>query len=570
ELTPHRRVRSARFAVESLLDFAWNARSPCRGTAARFARNTQRDLIRAGIHEESIGLLHQYKYDSVRSAEEVGPGTGYASEPATSPDREYPILLLSHARIQNGCTATFQGRPRSLLIWDESLISTTAKAMSVQEIRRVRNHAETDKPELLPHLDKIVSVIDAELAALKADPSRKPRLLAELLPLGEFVEAGETANSLSQHDKAASWLRDEVLNLLALISLPVSVLMTGNGDTGDGIVRYAITVPDELSNVAVLDASYVIRDLTQADASIVDRTTPEMLGYKSYSNVTVNQVKLATGKQAMSDSVEASKPAAHELQKVIDAVPPDECVLVFTFKDARQKLIRNLRQLGVNLDAMVEIDGKPRRRIEVLTWGQETSRNDLLHCRHVVMAGVLRRNPLELAAALSGQQRLGESPRLHTAGALRRLNVSEMAHSVLQGMNRGACRVMDGDGQAQRMKLTILVAGAGAGELREALQPVLPGVVWRVREPATKSPSRTQQARRAIATFLTETNENRVPVRALRGAVGIELGTDAMRTAVDSALQDLRDAGHCWRRDARSLVRERGQAHVGHDMGQSR
>lgn len=511
----------------------------------------KRDLIHAGLPAEEIGLMHGYQWRPER--ELCGPGTGYASEPATPADREYPILLLSHAKIQHGHTAKYRDQLRSLLIWDESLVSTNAQTMAVQDIRRVLSICEVDKPELVPFLRKVLVQIEAELAYLSADQKHQPRLLTNLLTLDEMDEARRATQAIRGQNGYVRLVADDVRTMLALIEHPVSVASTGSGDSGDGFLRYEVSVSDHLKNIAILDASHVLRDLTQADASIQDRTTEDMLNYKSYSGVHVRQVKLPTGKTTLNSTPEALVAAAREVKRVIDSAPSNECVLVFTFKDAIRNLKRNLDKLGINLTEQVEIDGVLRDRIEFLTWGQETSRNDLLHCKHVVMVGVLRRNLLELAAALTGQQRTGNSPRRHSTETLKRLILSEMAHCVLQGMNRGCCRVMDKDGKAKAMTLTILVNGADG--LLDLLKPVLPDIRWEHVDPVGKAPSRTSQATHAIVEYLKGVAQPKVSVSALSKALNITLGREAMQDAVNAALVTLMLSGQKWQRDARSLVR---------------
>lgn len=512
----------------------------------------KRDLIQAGIPAEDIGLMHGYRWGQER--ELCGPGTGYASEPATPADREYPILLLSHAKVQNGHTATYRDQPRSLLIWDESLLSTEARSMAVKDIRRALSLCEIDKPELVPFMLKVLVRVESELEHLSTDEQHQPRLLTNLLTPAEIDAARRVAQGIGNRGSYGRLLADDVRNMLALIEQPVSVASTGNGDSGDGFLRYEVTVSDHLKNIAILDASHVLRDLTQADASIQDRTTVDMLNYKSYSAVRVRQVKLSTGKTTLTANPEASLAAAREVQRVIDAAPTDECVLVITFKDAVRGLESNLDKLGVNRAEQVVVDGVLRNRILLLTWGQETSRNDLLHCKHVVMVGVLRRNPLELAAALIGQQRAGESPSRHATETLVRLNLSEMAHCVLQGMNRGSCRVMDSDGKAKAMTLTILVSGVSG--LFDILKPVLPGVQWEHVEPMGKPASKTSQAAQAIADYLRNLVQPKVSVSALSKALNISLGREAVQDAVNVALVMLLVSGQRWSRDARSLVRQ--------------
>lgn len=205
--------------------------------------------------------------------------------------------------------------------------------------------------------------------------------------------------------------------------------------------------------------------------------------------------------------------------------------------------------MGIDLGAKVGCDP----RILLRTWGQETSSNSFGDCKHVILAGVLRRGPLNLAASFAG-----ESNDLMARRGIRELSLSEIAHCVLQAMHRGNCRRVDAEGQAGEMMLTIIDSEAG---LREVIEPLLPGVNWiETKKASTGAPSRTQQVTDAIRNYLAAVPATtlRIAIRTLKEGVGSDLGRDAWRTALDAAVSPKMLAGldgeSKWYREGAGLV----------------
>jgi len=486
----------------------------------------KRQLIGAGMSADCIGLWHSLKVDK-RLA---GAGTGYASERTTDENAAPRVLLLSQEKVRRLGERML---PRSLLVWDESLIATEAQSLAVADINDANVVASRHAPLLTPHLAKVAVTVRAELDALRADPARAPRVLDGILNAEELdTMRGVLADIGIRGNNYAYALKDTVQQLLRLLALPVSVVLTGAGDT-DGVLRYEVTVDPALSNIAILDASHTVRLLVQADSSIKQVELPD---YKRYSRVSVRQIEMRTGRQHLTRNEAASRPVARQVAQVIESLP-DGKVLLFTFKDARDFLRRNLAAEGVRLD-----------RIEFATWGQETSRNEWVHCQHVIMVGVLRRNPLDLSASLLAQQ--GDMTRRNSAKALRDVTLSEMAHCALQAMNRGACRLTDANGEAHAMTCTILVAKAD--ELRGVLSESLPGVVWPVAEKPRRAATKADKAAEQIRVHLGGLTVDRVSLVSIGKALP-ELSQMNPRTvseAVDIAL-----IGLGWERKVRSLVR---------------
>ena len=110
----------------------------------------KRKLIAKGVPEECVGLIHSKLYDEERAKEwkrkrdpSVLIGNGgereYASLPRTTENEKRQFLLVTHSRVQSrrrnlDLLNTFEGKPRNLVFWDESLLSAQAEAISKREI----------------------------------------------------------------------------------------------------------------------------------------------------------------------------------------------------------------------------------------------------------------------------------------------------------------------------------------------------------------------------------------------------------------------------------------------------
>ena len=506
----------------------------------------KRDLLAAGIPGSDIGLRHSYG--------------NLASEPDTG-DEDRPIMLVSHTRIRGGRNAVLssyhKGRVRDLLIWDETLMTANAESLSWQE---VRSAAERLKGELRAE-SALALALQAAIESLGREldaQAHAPPSPSILISASDLEAAQEQAKALG--DWGEPMRRAAVKTVRALtrmIERPVSVARTGSGASGDGVIRYTIAVDPGLSNIVVLDASHPIRILAK-NGGVVDRTTAEMRECKSYEKVFVCEISMPAGKTSLSNEVELNNVAAR-VADVIRQVTPSDHVLLVTFKGEGDRLPGRLKARLMNhegIDTSAKVDGVPR--LEILTWGQETSLNTLRHCEHVILIGVLRRNSLDLAASAAAAAN-DLSFRL-TFDDRRELETSEMAHCVLQAMNRGSCRVMTEAGKADTMQLTIIGQVAG---VKETLSDVLPGVQWirPIPDHRPRAGSRTTEAAKAIQTLLRSVpvEQTALSIRKVKAAAGPSLGRDSWRVALSHGLLiaglPIGDNPSRWEKDGQMLRR---------------
>jgi len=426
-----------------------------------------------------------------------GKQTEYASLPKTTDNEARPFLLVTHSRVQNRRTDhdllnTFQGGPRSLVFWDESLLAAQCDGITRREVESALDWLirwpEGDSPEreVIAYLRECVTILTEKLYAQK-QYRRTPRLV-HLPPLSEFE---------LRHYRKLLGRRVHTMPLSTLLKFgqrDLRVVPVSQG--GGALVTYDITVPRALKNVIVLDASYRVRQLEQLDRSI--QPAPNFNGaVKRHENVLINHLRHACGRSAMERSFDEDEAEARlvsrELCDVISGIDPDEGIIVFTFKadqvDMRKVLERDLQAAGIDTRARLKPasnDEKPKPRLRFLTWGQETAINDHRDCPNVVFAGVIHRSETDLAAAIVGQQNNLLAPVL--GKQLVETRRSESAHALYQAMSRGACRDTV-DGQAKAMRVWLIHYDK---QLPDMIDNVMPGVKWQTWTPKFLDPIQTK------------------------------------------------------------------------------
>jgi hypothetical protein len=476
----------------------------------------KRKLIAHGVPEAKVGLVHSYRYDK-----------GEASLPTTTDHDARQILLVTHQRIRGGRGLedynTYREGPRAFAIWDEALMVSDARAVSARRafaeldwLKRMKGDDERFAP-----LIARFSEADAAIAA-EAKRQRESRTRASALRLPPLTEREADAFSVAlKYTSRVAPLAD----LLAMWHEPLRIAPTTDGDA---VITYRLVVPRELGNVAVLDASYEIRRLEQLGDN-VQLGSKWHTRLKDYSRVSVRQIRVAGGREAVTKDFRSRKKGyADAVVDFIREVPEHEACIIFTFKpDARSRvdfaaiLQEKLTQAGIDPAASVA-EGKPR--FVWRTWGQHEGDSDFSYATHVALCGVLHRSRVELAGAMVGE--LDDLEATVTDQDISDLVRSEKAHCVLQALSRGACRTVR-DGVAGRMRVLILDRSP---RLREDLARVTPGIVWELdRDQKSKqSGQKSGPVVEQLTAYLRGLAEDvrRMSVRDLKGTTG-DLGVHA-------------------------------------------
>lgn len=507
----------------------------------------KRQLMLLGVPERLIGIKH-----SVRDA----------SLPSTDDD-DLPYQLVTHARVHGGndkpLFVEHKGQTRALMIYDESLIRSDSEVISERNLRMeaaaLKEHVRGREIEalhipLFNFLDGAISTIRNALDQYKRNATTSP-----VITIGapEWVDLDGFRSLLG---KGHQW--ETIRRLLDVVGSPLRLLLTKQDE---GLVWYQISVPPELSNILILDASYPIRELVKMDSSILDSSPAYIREVKRFDRVTVYQMKHPSGRQTTSDNFGKrwlkDRTMSKEITQVIEQVPKDKSILVFTFKprakeiDIPSVILRDLEDAGIDTKARTP-DGEAR--INILTWGDETSLNSYSHCEIVILAGLLHMPHLTIASRIIGQQ---DSYAVSTSHKqVEEVLDSEIAHSVYQAISRGACRVVE-DGQAKPMEVYLFHSKAN---IQSALQSIMPGLKWNVWIPtfANEDSKHSEIDIKAmeIKAYLDKQPEQRikVPTKEIRDALGLNIHIDKLRKVYDRAIQKVCCSG-LWQRHGQSLIR---------------
>lgn len=502
----------------------------------------KRQLIERGVAEADVGLMH-----SLGAA---------APLPADADAASRPILLATHARtsVASGMDALkFQGQPRRLHIWDESLIANRGFSYPIVEAQSLLHGL---KPYLagdvgvMEALRSISRMLTEDAQALQSGRVPQRRLFA--------VEAAAVDLALRKARPQRGWMQaakvEAQTDFLACLTQECQLIVVRGAMF---LASHSSVVPPELAPVAVLDASYPLRLLCQADRSLCCQE-----GWhgpvKSWRNVTVKRSRAASGRTAVEDSLFGEERApglgfAAYVEECLRQIPHSAKVLVFTFKarDGSPSFVeairRHLAKAGIDPDELAP-DGS--LRIAFRTWGEETAINDHADAEHVILAGVLHRRPDELVAQWLAQHvGAGEAPSDEFAQSL---VDSEVAHCVLQAASRGACRRVE-SGEALPMTLWLPMY---SNQVSHLLQAAMPGVCWQdaFSTALGAQPTDTQVAADAARHYLLALapSVTSISSRSLRAAVP-ELVRSSNSTATRAMSQGAALAG--WIKQGRSWRR---------------
>lgn len=526
-------------------------------------------LLRMGVPEAQLGILHR------KPLARIKPTTDYKSK---------PILLICHARVRNQYLDqfnSFDGRPRDLLIYDESLVATYSSACASPTITALAGglSAQCQRyPDYRERMGKLSAFLSEYDQAIFSELQR----LTDIGSTQSVIRLPE--RSVEELEELAAVLPDNetVQSLIEMAPYPVKV----SNFAEKGVVSYQVSIPASLRNVLVLDASQPIRDLVKFDRTVLDAEEhlPKLkaLGVplaslKRYDGTTVYRMKAHGGKTAMTKSFKQAdrqqRSISREIVNVIkNHIPPDEAVLIVAFKAATQRrggvdFVKTIREdlaaAGVDLDAVVPMVGEGgkvehRPRINITTWGKHTGTNRYGYCQNEIQVGIVHRDLLDLFGNYLGQ--VGDINAQQDRQRLLDLQLSEVAHACFQAINRCQCRTVI-DGQAKPVRVWLIHYSR---DLEKKLAPVLEGAEWK--EWKRKYPEQRQQrtpqkvgqiqtVANTLRDYLTKLPEDVLQVSTRQAKKDLALTETPMRSftcAVQLALE-----GMSWLLVGRSLVRAR-------------
>ncbi|MFT5727895.1 MAG: hypothetical protein ACI8PB_002040 [Desulforhopalus sp.] len=532
-------------------------------------------LIKAGIPENYISLVHSYSYNPEvqRDADGQLP-KGYAALPA-SDDKQRPIMLLSHNKVKNGPAHAFDDslQKRTFTIWDESLISTDSKVLDVRRLAHGLNGYEFGVMDLKDMYDagrsSVESVkLEVAINTLEYIKAAYGHIHDEILsqqngrPKGIVKFPHTTETGLVEMLKAVEWVAegqgvDEAKNLILSLK---SLLRVTEYDTSvhlgktdsNAVVRFDVVVPDSMKNMVILDASANINTLMMLDKTIfLPDNLPEL--HLSYGGTVFHRIDHPAGRGAMQNELESN--GRNLLAGILEIIQrhPNERILLFTFKHRTDEIHHRgiiekyLTDNGV--DIHVQIDGKPR--FSWLTHGNETASNKYAHCSVAIFAGLMHK-PREVS--------LGETVaqgRDHTAIVSEKLLTQVirgmLSQALHQGANRTASRTIEND-QANPVSIYYTYKDDA---LVPYLEQVLPDAHFRVYDSEVMSArTLTLVGKKAVVMFLSSLagDVRKIAVRTINKAVAevAEVSSSTRKIIINLIIDD---PVIPWTRTGKSLVR---------------
>jgi hypothetical protein len=299
----------------------------------------------------------------------------------------------------------YRGKPRSLRIWDESLIPAEPLTIRADALACLPAAMRRLNPEFVSHLQPFLT----RLWGLK---DRERVMVPEVFP--ELIDA---AKGHVGRDTAA--LLDALSRLAGRTGIMVD---TGKGDMH--LAGASAPLPPDFSPAVILDASGRVRETYRIwERALGDlRRLPAVV--KDYSNLTVNLWERRAGQEAMKvpGTVEEIVRAVAE---AIDSGPERDW-LVIHYMD---------HPVEAQLRAVLKTD--MGTRLNFLHWGNHHGTNDFAHCRNVVSIGQLTYGAASYPAHLAA---CGAMPSRNSERQEQGLKAGEYRHNLLQALTRASAR----------------------------------------------------------------------------------------------------------------------------------
>lgn len=519
----------------------------------------RRDLRLAGVPAAALGLVHSKRAGEVHNelADAMPPVLPEDCTPTGEEDRQF--LLATHEMLRRGgregIASAHRGRRRDLMVWDETLLLSEAGAIALRDLETTAFHFGDRQPAAAAFLKNAARKAGEELIRQQRGCTPVPFFFdCDPEQQADLASLARASGRQGAHARAAA---ETLRAVLQLVGQPVALAIPrGNGEA---IIHHQMVIDPDSDNIAVLDASHVVRLLGRI--GVQEAGSAAMRSCKRYDDCTAVVYPLAASKSAQSDRAKAKKVAA-VAARIIATLPGEERAVLFTFKATRGILESELAAAGIDLRATV--DGKPR--IAIATWGTEAGTNQHAGCAHVILAGVLRQDRARLVAQWAGEH--GDLTHHPDATKLREVEVSEMASCALQALSRGRSRVsvVGPGGESQARSQSVHIIDSDAERVARMLHDsgCLPGMQWAMGD-ADKGDSLTAKAAAAVAAVLAglpagvgSISSRELKRRAIEAGAPESLNETSWTRSIRLACQGSAfTGGHAWMADGRSLRRAR-------------
>ena len=334
----------------------------------------------------------------------------------------------------------YQGEPRSVRVWDESLLPGTPVVVFADAVMGLASNLRWASTALVEALYAFGSMLATLTTGAPVD-------VPEFAPL-------ETMPILNDPRD-----RDTVVALWSMSGRRVRV--SRDGREGCAMLTYREELPDDLMPLLVLDASGRVRDTYTLWESHRDSLVRLPSAVRDYTPLTLNVWRRSGSKSgwASDSGVLVAGVVATIMTK------PDERWLVVTH-----------RASGIIGDPAKSISGKlpadVRANVAFTSWGRHCGVNDWAEVPNVILAGTLFYPNSHLAALHHACAAIPVEGGLVDADKVRVTERGEHRHLLVQALGRGQMRRSEGN---QCQPMTGYIVASPRSGIEAELPAVFPG-----------------------------------------------------------------------------------------------
>lgn len=384
----------------------------------------------------------------------------------------------------------YQGKPRQVRIWDESL--------------------SIGKPLTLGRLDiaGILSVLDKRNGELREQVEDVFNDLKRMEDnsIYEMPEFDLSLNEVLHTFSRSTADRRATAETLWLMSGKAVTVRRDN--QGEVMVDCIEDMPVDFPPCLVTDASARVRETYHLQELYRKDVKRLQSAQKRYDKLTFKVWRKASGK-GVYHTKEIYR-IADEATKVINSMP-EEKFLVIHHKTTDDS--NDLKRLIIR-----EVNGNPER-VKFIHYGRHTSTNDYSEIPNVIVAGTLfyRVADYEALGRASASRPTSDGP--FTKEEIERVKRGESAHHLLQAICRGKVRKCEGDECPPSAVWLITSAKTGIEELLPTVFPGSKKELWKVSDLQLKG--KLKAALEYLKVQLDE-GKTRILVKSVRDHIGVK------------------------------------------------
>jgi hypothetical protein len=382
------------------------------------------------------------------------------------------------------------GKPRDVRVWDESILPGKGVTVNVTIIEAL-THVTRRYPKLHACIDDLIGRV-------------KKAQDGSVLEIPEFEEVTgvgrEAAEEIFRGEK--SRVRHGVRELWAMAG-KAAAIKRDRGASGNTVLSYVNTLPDDLGPALVLDASARVRktypNWHMGRGGIVTLRKAA----KDYGNLTIHVWKRGGGKWAWEDDGDT---LVEGIVNTVMTKPTEPWLIVHHKAEDYYDVVKTLeRNLAKDVFS----------RISFVSWGDHSATNEYRDIENVILAGTLFMEP-SYYEALGRLSRGMASTETLSAKQAKEIEEGEHAHLILQAGNRGSVRKSMGPGC---YPCNLYIIAAQQSGIPNMLEDVFPGCKIR---PWTPVERELKGKRKDADRFIAADKRDTIPTADVARGIGMD------------------------------------------------